>query len=438
MEILDRVQFAYQNLPKWLQQGVKVFNKGSFVLENNSKILARATSKSAIRGLSVNFLFIDEVAFVENWLEFYTSSSETISSGKETKIALVSTCNGLNHFWELWNGAVKGINNYNPIMVTWDMVPGRDKAWKEDALRRMNMDTQRFSQEHECQFLGSAGTLLSGYTLQRLTDQVQLPDEEKDNLRQFIKPQKGHVYCCVCDVSEGRGLDYSAFQMIDITSIPYKQAATFRDNYITPMDFAETIFRISTIYNEAAVLVETNNMGHQIAEAIHNDFEYENIIFTKTARQLDREASMGFSKVVEKGIRTTKSVKAVGCSILKLLIEQEKLEIYDSHTVYELSTFARKGKSFEAEEGKYDDLTMCLVLFAWLTDQRYFKELNEINTLQRLREKTAMQIENDLIPFGYIDDGTQTFEEVVNPNPTPEEVMAQVHDSDNDWLFRQE
>ncbi len=403
-EILGRIQLAYQHLPKWLQQGVVEWNKGSFVLENNSRVLAAATSASAIRGYTINLLFIAEAAHIDNWDEFFTSVYPTISSGKESKIILVSTPNGLNHFYATWVNAIENRNGYKAIQVNWRDVPGRDDKWKENTLAGMNFDIEKFNQEMECEFLGSSGTLIAGWKLKELVHQN--PMLEKEGLIQYAQPIKDHVYIMVCDVSRGKGLDYSAFQLVDVTSMPYQQACVYRNNSITPIDYADTIFRIAKAYNNASVLVEVNDIGEQVSHSLHYDFGYENVLFTENAGRSGKRITGGFGGGnVDKGIRTTKIVKTIGCSILKLLIEQNQFIVNDFHTINELSTFSKKGNSYEAEPGKHDDLVMCLVLFAWLSEQQYFKDYTNINTLMSLREKTEEDMEQDMSPFGFIDTG---------------------------------
>jgi len=409
-EILSRVQLAYQHLPKWLQQGVVEWNKGSFVLENNSRVLAAATSASAIRGYSINLLFIDEAAFIENWDEFFTSVYPTISSGSESKIILVSTPNGLNHFYATWINAQEGRNGYNPILVHWQAVPGRDEQWKKDTLAGMNFDLEKFDQEYNCEFLGSSGTLIAGWKLKELVHKA--PMVEKEGLIQYFQPEKEHVYMMVCDVSRGKGLDYSAFQLVDVSKMPYQQVAVYRNNAVTPVDYAEVIHRTAKAYNNASVLVETNDIGEQVSHTLHYDFGYENVLFTENAGRSGKRVTMGFGGTkgqVDKGIRTTKVVKSIGCSILKLLIEGNQFIVNDFHSINELSTFSKKGTSYEAEPGKHDDLVMCLVLFAWLSEQQYFKDYTDINTLMSLREKTEDDIEQDLAPFGFVDNGRDDF-----------------------------
>jgi hypothetical protein len=408
-EILDRIQIAYEALPAWLQQGIITWNKGSIELENGCKVFAAASSSSAIRGRSISFLYIDETAFLENWDEFFTSVYPTISSGKTTKILLTSTPNGLNHFWKLCKGAQEETNGYKYIEVKWDRVPGRDQAWKDDTLAGMNYDYEKFAQEFEVAWLGSSGTLITGSKLKNLS--YDNPIAQSEGLLQYEKPIAGHSYAMIVDVSRGKGLDYSAASIIDITTMPYKQVCTFRDNFIGPVDYASTIYRIAKLYNEAYVMVEINDIGGQVSDILVLDLGYENIIFTESAGRAGKRVSSGFGKNVDRGIRTTKTVKSMGCSILKMMIEQDQLLIRDFHTIQELSRFSRKGNSYEAESGAHDDLVMTLVLFAWLTDQIFFKDLTDINTMMALREKTEEEIEDNLLPFGFINDGRDEFEE---------------------------
>lgn len=402
-EILGKIQLAYQHLPKWMQQGVEEWNKGSFVLENKSRVIATSTSSDSIRGYTINLLFIDEAAFIENWDAFFTSTLPTISSGKSTKIILVSTPNGLNHFYKIWKYAEEGKNEYNPIKVMWYDVPGRDEEWKKSTLAANNFDEEKFAQENCVEFLGSSGTLISGWKLKELTD--LMPVEEKPGVKQYFKPEKDRIYAVIADVSRGKGLDYSAANVIDVTQMPYQQVCIIRDNTLSPIEYAQTLFQLSKAYNGAFVLVETNDIGGQVVDSLHMDYEYDSILYTQNAGRAGKIVSTGFSGNNERGIRTTKLVKSVGCSILKLLIEQNQLIINDFDTIEELSRFSRKGNSFEAENGFHDDLVMTLVLFAWLSDQDYFKEMTNISTLSKLREKTEEDLINEMLPFGFIEDG---------------------------------
>ena len=401
-EILDRVKLSYESLPDWLQQGVVEWNKGSIELENGCKVLAAATSSSAIRGKSISLLYIDEAAFVENWDEFFASVFPTISSGDTTKILFTSTPNGLNHFYKTCMGALEGSNGYQYIEVPWQMVPGRGEEWRQETLAAMDFDLEKFAQEFECAWQGSSGTLISGACLKTLMPLNAIAEHQ--GLKQYFKAEPNNKYVIIGDVSRGRGLDYSAFSVIDITSMPYQQVCVYRNNMVTPLDYAGVLHRISKMYNNAVILVETNDIGGQVVDSLHYDYDCENIVYTENAGARGKRISSGFGNA-ERGVRTTITVKAIGCSMLKLLIEQRQLIVNDHDTIYELSRFSRKGKSYEAEKGHHDDLVMGLVLFAWMTDQQYFKDLTDINTLLKLRERTEEQMENDLVPFGAIDTG---------------------------------
>jgi len=409
-EILDRIKLAYEALPDWLQQGVDEWNKGSITLENGCKVLAAATSSSAIRGKSISLLYIDEAAFVENWDEFFASVFPTISSGETTKILFTSTPNGLNHFYKTCEGAKQGTNGYQFVEVPWQRVPGRDAAWQKETLGAMDFDYEKFAQEFECAFLGSSGTLISGAVLKTLVSRVPLT--QSAGLTQYYTPEPNHKYIIVADVSRGKGLDYSAFQVIDVTGMPYQQVCVFKNNMITPLDYAGIINSISKLYNRATILVEVNDVGAQVVDSLHYDYESELIIYTENAGARGKRISSGF-KNSERGVRTTKTVKTIGCSMLKLLVEQRQLIINDHDTIYELSRFSKKGTSYEAEPGANDDLVMCMVLFAWMSDQQYFKDLTDINTLMKLREKTEEEMESDMTPFGMITTGHDEHEDVI-------------------------
>jgi Terminase large subunit, T4likevirus-type, N-terminal/Terminase RNaseH-like domain len=414
-EIMGKVQLAYQHLPKWLQQGVVDWNKGSMALENGSRVIAAATSSDAIRGYAINLLFIDEAAHIDNWDEFFTAVFPTISSGRSTQVVLVSTPYGLNHFYATWQNAINKKNEYHPIKVMWFDVPGRDDKWKQETLAGMNFDMEKFAQEYEVEFLGSSGSLIAGWKLKELV--AQNPIREKEGLRQYKKPVPDNRYALIADVSRGKGLDYSAFSVIDITKMPYEQVCVFRNNLILPMDYTDIIHNVAKHYNDALVLIENNDLGGQVADTLYYDFEYINLVQTENNGTLGKKISLGFSgKHTERGIRTTKTVKNTGCSLLKILVEQNQLIINDFHTIEELARFVRKNTSYEAEPGSHDDLTMGLVLFSWMTDQTFFKDYSNINTLTTLRDKSDEEIMNDLTPFGIIDDGRG--EEVFDPDHT--------------------
>jgi hypothetical protein len=402
-EILNRIKLSYEALPDWLQQGVTKWNEGSIELENGCKVIAAATTSSSIRGKSIALLYIDEAAFVENWDAFFSSVFPTITSGETTKMLFTSTPNGLNHFYKTCMGAQEGTNGYQYVEVPWQRVPGRGEAWHQETLSSMDWDYEKFAQEFECAWLGSSGTLISGACLKTLVPKT--PINSKAGLSQYFLSEENHKYVIVADVSRGKGLDYSAFSVIDITKMPYNQVAVYRSNTITPVDYAVEIHRTAKIYNDATMLVELNDIGGQVADTLYFDYDSENLIYTENAGAKGKRITGGFTKNADRGVRTTTIVKSIGCSMVKLLIEQYQLIINDHNTIQELSRFSKKGSSYEAESGAHDDLVMCLVLFAWLSDQPYFKELTDIHTLMQLREKTDEDIEHDLIPFGFIETG---------------------------------
>jgi len=402
-EILGKYHLAYQYLPKFLQQGTIESNKGTIELENNSRIIATSSSSDAIRGYAIALLFIDEMAFLENWEAFSASTLPTITSGQTTKTVFVSTPNGLNHFYKYWQGANRKDdkwNGYNPIKVTWDKVPGRDKKWKQETIQLLNGDLQKFSQENEAEFLGSSGTLISGAALKNLVDMDPIIHNQHKNINMYYKPIKDHLYMVIVDTSEGKGLDYSAFSVIDITQTPYQQVCSFKNNKIAPGDYAQIVFQIAKTYNTAYILVENNNIGYEVARALRDDLEYEMMLYSRNNGAGGKILASGFGdKTNELGIKTSKSVKQTGCSMLKLLIEGQQLITNDYDTHHELNRFSKKGSSYEAESGEHDDLVMTLVLFAWASKEKYFQELTDINTLQKVRDEFNEQIEDQLIPF---------------------------------------
>lgn len=408
-EVLARIKLAYEALPKWLQQGITEWNKGNIELENGCKVLAGTTSSSAIRGKSINFLYLDEVAFIEGYDEFFASVYPTISSGESTKLLMTSTPNGLNHFWKTCKGAEEGTNGYQFVKVMWYDVPGRGDKWKKETLESLDHDEDKFNQEYCCEFLGSSGTLISGSKLKELYPEQ--PIMKSEGLIQYERPEKGKQYVLIADVARGKGLDYSTFNIIDISEMPYRQVAVYRDNLIGPVDFATVIYRAGMIYNQAGVLVEINDIGGQVSDILLLDYGYENLLYTQNSGRSGKVLSGGFGKNVDNGIRTTKLVKGTGCSMLKMLVEQNQIFIRDYETIQELSRFSKKKDSFEAESGFHDDLVMNLVLFAWMVEQPYFKDMTDINTLIKLREKTDEQIEEEMLPFGFVDNGDEFYED---------------------------
>lgn len=410
-EVLERLKIAYEQLPKWLQQGVGEWNKKSVSLENGSKVYVAATSSSAIRGKSANFIYIDETAHVEGWESFYASTYPTISSGKTTKLLFTSTPLGMNHFHKFWINAKEGKNGFYWVEVPWNKVPGRDEAWKQDTLNGIDNDMIKWRQEFCCEFIGSSSSLISPDAINNIAF-IDPIIETNEGLKIYEKPVKGHTYVNIVDVARGKGLDYSVMQIIDVTEMPYRQVAVFRDNMISPVDYAEVVHYVSKLYNNTHTLIEVNDIGEQISDILHFEYEMDNLLFTESAGRSGKKISGGYGKNVDKGIRTTKSVKSVGCSIIKMLVEQEQIRIFDHETVEEMSTFARKGTSYEAESGSHDDLMMGLVLFAWLSDQMYFKDITDINTMMKLKEKTQRDMEEQMIPFGFHQDDLEHTDEL--------------------------
>jgi len=403
-DLLGRLQLAYENLPKWMQQGIIAWNKGSLELENGSKISANSTSSSAVRGGSYNVIFLDEFAFIPNHIadDFFASVYPTISSGQSTKVIIVSTPRGMNHFYRMWHDAERGKNEYVPTEVHWSEVPGRDEAWKEQTIA--NTSEQQFKVEFECEFLGSINTLIAPSILRNMV--YETPLTKNAGLDIYEKPEKDHNYIVTVDVARGLGNDYSAFIVFDVTQFPFKVVAKYRNNEVKPMLFPNIILDVAKGYNNAYILVEVNDIGDQVASILQYDLEYENLLMASMRGRNGQIVGQGFSgKKTQLGVRTTAAVKKLGCSNLKTLIEDHKLITCDYEIISELTTFAQKHNSFEAEEGCNDDLAMCLVLFAWLVAQDYFKEMTDNDVRKRIYEEQKNQIEQDMAPFGFIADG---------------------------------
>jgi hypothetical protein len=403
-ELLQRLQTAYENLPKWMQQGILSWNKGSMELENGSKILAASTSASAVRGMSFNILFLDEFAFVPNHVadSFFASVYPTITSGKNTKVIIVSTPHGMNHFYRMWHDAERSKNEYIPTDVHWSEVPGRDEKWKATTIA--NTSEQQFKVEFECEFLGSVNTLINPAKLKNLV--YENPIKRNAGLDIYEDPQEDRNYLMTVDVARGIGNDYSAFIVFDITEFPYKVVAKYRNNEIKPMLFPSIINDVGRGYNGAWLLTEVNDIGDQVASILHYDLEYDNILMASMRGRAGQVVGTGFSgKKSQLGVRMTAAVKKLGCSNLKTMMEDDKLLTTDYEIISELTTFAQKGNSFEAEEGCNDDLAMCLVIFSWLVAQDYFKEMTENDVRKRIYEEQRNQIEQDMAPFGFIETG---------------------------------
>ena len=403
-ELLGRLQLAYENLPKWIQHGILVWNKGNVELENGSKILAASTSASAVRGMSFNILFLDEFAFVPNHVaeQFFASVYPTITSGKSTKVIIISTPNGMNHFYKMWEDARNGKNGYVTNEVHWSQVPGRDAKWKEETMK--NTSKRQFAQEFECDFLGSADTLIAPSKLQSIP--FEDPITTNAGLDVYKRSEDDHEYIITVDVARGIGGDYSAFIVFDITDLPYKAVAKYRNNEIKPILFPSVILQVAKEYNNPYILVEVNDIGDSIAATLNYDLEYPNVLMCAMRGRAGQIVGQGFSgNKTQLGVKMSITVKKQGCANLKAIIEEDKLTFTDFDILRELTTFIQRKQAWEADEGYHDDLVMCMVLFAWLVMQEYFKEMTDMDVRRRIYEEQRNQIEQDMAPFGFIDDG---------------------------------
>lgn len=398
-EMLARITLMLENIPFWLQPGTKTLNKGSIEFSNHSRIVARATSGSSIRGMSVNLLYLDEFAFVENDVQFYTSTYPVVSSGKTTRIIITSTANGLgNVFHKIWEGAVQGTNEFKPFRVDWWDVPGRDENWKKQTIA--NTSELQFMQEFGNDFLGTGSTLISGNTLLGL--RADQPIYTQNSMKVYERPIEDHNYMIFVDVAKGRGMDYSSFTIIDITTRPFKQVATYRDNRISPLLLPDVIWKYAKAFNQAYVFIESNDQGAMVANGLYYELEYENVFV---------ESQIKANSI---GINMNKKVKRIGCSQIKDLIEEGKLTVIDSDTIIELSTFEARGTSYEARDGCHDDTVMTLVLLGYVTTLPFFSELTDTNVRQMIYADNIRMIEDEIVPFGVINDGRNNEVEVID------------------------
>ena len=410
-EVLNRYQTMYEHLPIWMQQGVKTWNKGDVDLENGSRVFTSATTSSGIRGKSVNWLYIDEAAIIPNNIadEFFASVYPTISAGETTKILLTSTPLGYNHFWKFWNESEKGTNGFENMFIPHTEIPGRDDAWIEEQFKLLG--EVKFNQEVLCDFLGSTNTLISGKALSTMSSVD--PVYKKDGLDIYEEPQEDKYYVISADTARGIGGDYSAFIVVDITQMPFKVVGKYRDNKISPLLYPDFINKVAKDYNGAYVLLETNDIGQQVVDILHQELEYENI-FSCVQEKNKQYVSPGFGKQSTLGVRTSKAVKRQGCLALKSLIEEQKFLLFDAECISELSTFVERSGTFAADEGYHDDLAMCMVLFAWLSTNTFFKDLTNVDIRDNLYNSQMRMIENDLTPFGLVVDGHEPEAEVMD------------------------
>lgn len=401
-EMLGRITLMLENLPFFLQPGCKALNKGSIEFSNNSRIVAAATSGSSIRGMSVSLLYLDEFAFVENDAQFYTSTYPVVSSGKDTKIIITSTANGIgNMFHKIWEGASQGVNEFKPFRVDWWDVPGRDEAWKTQTIA--NTSRLQFDQEFGNTFFGTGDTLINAETLLNLRASNPIRFLEGGDLKIYTETEKDHEYIMLVDVSKGRGQDYSTFNLIDISCRPFKQVAVYRNNTISPLLFPNIIYKWANSYNKAYVVIESNDQGSLVTNGLYHDLEYEN---------MHVESAI---KANALGVEMTRKVKRLGCSAFKDVLENKKLDIVDDDTIIEISTFVAKGQSYEASTGNHDDLVMNFVMFGYFVSTQYFSDMTDINLKEMMFKQKMREIEDDLPPFGFIDDGLSDY------NPKEEE-----------------
>jgi len=398
-EMLGRITLMLENLPFFLQPGCKSLNKGSIEFSNNSRIVASSTSGSSIRGMSVNLLYLDEFAFVERAGEFYTSTYPVISSGVDTKVIITSTANGIgNVFHNIWQGAEQGVNEYKAFRVDWWDVPGRDEKWKEQTIA--NTSQLQFDQEFGNTFFGTGDTLINAETLLSLRSKPPLHVREGGQLLIYEETLQSHEYIMTVDVSKGRGQDYSTFTVIDISTRPFKQVAVYRNNTISPILFPNIIYKYAAVYNNAYVVIENNDQGAVVCNGLYYDIEYENVHVSSAIKS---------SQI---GVEMNRRTKRIGCSGIKDLLEEKKLDIVDEETIMEISTFVLKGQSYEASEGNHDDLMMNLVMFGFFVGTEMFYNMSDIDLKQMLFEQRMKDIEADVVPFGVIDDGSEYIEEL--------------------------
>ena len=363
------------------------------------KLLQRATSSSSIRGLSINLLYLDEFAFVEDAETFYTATYPVVTSGKDSKVIITSTANGVgNMFYKIYESAVHNQSEYKSFLINWFDVPGRDDEWKKETIA--NTSEAQFEQEYGNSFLGTGNTLINSNTLLGLM--AKEPDWNKDGVKVYEKPKEGHTYITTVDVSKGRGIDYSTFTIMDISVKPFRQVCTYRDNMISPMLFPDLIAKYSTPYNEALVIIENNAEGGMVATQLHYDIEYSNVFV------------QGMSKAEDIGVTMTKRIKRIGCSTLKELLEENRMTICDREGITELMTFISKGSSFEADRGFHDDMVMNLVLFSWFVTTEHFYHLTDRQVKELLYAEQQKQIEDDILPAGVFDTGQNNTESFVD------------------------
>ena len=388
-EMVSRIVTMLETVPFFLQPGVKILNKGNIEFGNDSKLVAAATSSSSIRGMSINMLYLDEFAFVEDAETFYTATYPVVTSGKDSKVIITSTANGVgNMFHKIYESAVHGQSEYRSFTIGWKDVPGRDEEWKKQTIA--NTSEAQFEQEYGNSFLGTGNTLINADTL--LGMRALDGEWKKDGLTVYESPKEDHNYVVTVDVSQGRGFDYSTFSIFDVSQRPFKQVCTYRDNMISPMLFPDLINKYCSRYNEALVIIENNAEGSMVATQLHYDIEYPNVFV------------QGMTHAKDIGITMSRKIKRVGCSTLKELLEENRLSVVDRATITELMTFVNKGSSFEADKGYHDDMVMNCVLFSWFVTTEFFTHLTDTAVKDLLYAEQQKMIEDDMLPAGVFGD----------------------------------
>lgn len=433
-DIMDRVKLVYENLPKWMQQGVVEWNKTSITLENGSKVVAASTSSSAVRGSSYNFLLLDEFAFVPEQIaeDFFASVYPTITAGKTTKTVIVSTPNGMNLFHKLWINAKNGRSNFVPVEAQWWQVPGRDEKFKRETIK--NTSERHWAGEYECEFLGSQDTLVKAAKIASLTFAEPIA-KSPDGLTIYENPQPNHLYMTMVDTSRAIGQDYHALTVIDVTQIPYKVVAKYRNNQLPAAVYPEVIASIGNKYNGSYVLVEINDIGQQVADILRDELEYDNIIeiVVKPKKGQRMGVAYGGAKTYN-GVKMSSTTKKLGCQALKQMIEDDKLIVNDYEIIFELSTFIAKANSYEASTGYHDDLVSTLVMFGWVTTQTYFRDLIDMDIRKKLFEEKLKKIEEDLVPFGFSSTDLEDDPEKMASELAIETKSKEMSRKDKSWL----
>lgn len=266
---------------------------------------------------------------------------------------------------------------------------------------------------HNCEFLGSSNTLIDAKKLQQLT--WKDPLHRYDDLDVYEEPQDGHKYFMTVDVSRGSSIDYSAFLVFDVTSVPYRLVAKYRNNEIAPLLYPNIIWRAGKWYNDALVLIEVNDNGQQIADILFYDLEYEGVVMTQTKGRAGIKMGGGYKVKPIRGIRQTKQTKRIGCANFKSLVESDKLIFNDYDLIYELFRFVENKASYEAEEGQHDDLVMCGVMFGWAVAQKYFINQSDTDVRLDLWAENREIIEQSVAPFGILTSGWNEVQDEVSP-----------------------